>query len=123
MTPLLFLGVAAAGGAGAALRYLLDLVLTRWWGSRVPWGILAVNLTGAFALGLLSAGLADATGLWLWGTGLLGGYTTFSSVAVSTALLARERRTRASVAYGVGTFAGTVVAALAGLAIGAALLG
>lgn len=122
MTPLLFVGVALAGGAGAGLRYLLDLAVQRFAGARVPWGILAVNLSGAFALGLLSAGLVDAAGLWVLGTGLLGGYTTFSAVAVSTVLLAEERRPRAAVGYAVGTFAGSVLCALLGLGAGALLV-
>jgi CrcB protein len=121
MTPLLFAGVAVAGGVGAALRYLLDLAITRVFGGEVPWGILAVNLTGAFALGVLAGGVGDLTGSWLVGVGLLGGYTTFSSVAVSTVLLAQERRIRSSAAYAIGTFAGSVVAALAGLGLGALL--
>lgn len=122
MTPLLFLGVAAAGGVGAGLRYLLDLAVQRLAGTRFPWGILVVNVTGALALGMLSAGLVGDSALWVLGVGLLGGYTTFSSVAVTTALLAEERRGRAGVAYAVGTFAGSVLAALAGLGLGAVLV-
>lgn len=118
MTPLLFLGVAVAGGVGAGLRYLLDLAITRLVPPRVPWGTLTVNLTGAFALGLVTAMVSDAAGLGLLGTGLLGGYTTFSSVAVTTVVLARERRPRASVGYALANFAGSAALALAGLAVG-----
>jgi fluoride exporter len=118
MTPLLFAAAAVAGGAGAGLRYLLDLVVQRLVGARFPWGVLAVNLSGALALGLLSGGLVDATGLWILGTGLLGGYTTFSSVAVTTVVLADEGRTRASIAYAVATFVGSVALAAAGLGLG-----
>lgn len=121
MTPSLFAAVALAGGAGAGLRYLLDLAVQRLAGSRVPWGILVVNLSGAFALGLLSAGIVDSTGLWVLGAGLLGGYTTFSSVAVSTVLLAEERRPRAAIGYAVATFVGSVVCALLGAVCGALL--
>ena len=119
MTPLLFAAVAAAGGVGAALRYLLDIAVTRIAGPRLPWGILVVNVTGAFALGVLSAALAETAGSWVVGVGLLGGYTTFSSVAVSTALLASDDRQRAGITYAVGTFACSVAAALAGLGLGA----
>jgi CrcB protein len=118
MTPLLFVGVALAGGAGAGARYLVDVGVTRMLGSRLPWGILVVNVTGGFALGVVSAGLVDATGVWMLGVGLLGGYTTFSSVAVSTALLAEERRTRAATLYAVGTFVASVMASAGGLAVG-----
>ena len=118
MTLPLFLLAALAGGVGAGLRYTIDVALQRLVGSRLPWGVLVVNLTGALALGLLSGGLIGASGLWVLGTGLLGGYTTFSSVAVTTVVLAEQRRTRAAVGYAVGTFAGSVALAAAGLAIG-----
>jgi CrcB protein len=118
MTPLLFAGVAVAGGVGAGLRYLFDLAVTRIVPGRVPWGILLVNLSGAFGLGLVTALVSDAAGLWLLGTGLLGGYTTFSSVAVTTVVLARDRRQRASVGYALANFGGSVVLALAGLGLG-----
>lgn len=118
MTPLLFLAVALAGGVGAALRYLLDVAVRRRTGERFPWGILAVNLTGALALGILSALPTDEALRAILGTGLLGGYTTFSAVAVTTALLAEEGRTRASVAYAAASFVGSVLAAALGLTVG-----
>lgn len=118
MTPLLFLGIAVAGGVGAGARYLVDIAVTRMLGARVPWGILLVNITGAFALGVVSGGLVSATGVWVLGVGLLGGYTTFSSVAVSTVLLADNRRTLGSALYAAGTFVGSVAASLGGLAVG-----
>jgi CrcB protein len=118
MTPLLFVSVALAGGVGAGARYAVDVAVTRMLGANLPWGILLVNVTGAFALGVVSAGVVDATGVWVLGVGLLGGYTTFSSVAVSTALLAEERRTIASTLYAVGTFVASVAASIGGLAAG-----
>jgi fluoride exporter len=118
MTPLLFFAVVTAGGVGAGLRYSLDLLVQRAVGARVPWGILAVNLTGAFALGLVTALVADAAWVWVLGTGLLGGYTTFSSVAVTTAVLAGEKRTRASLGYALANFIGSVALAAVGLALG-----
>ncbi len=90
MTPLVFLAVALAGGVGAALRYVLDVAVRRRTGERFPWGILVVNLTGALVLGILTPLPADEAWRWILGTGLLGGYTTFSAVAVTTALLAEE---------------------------------
>jgi fluoride exporter len=117
VSPGLFVLVALAGGVGAALRYLIDVVGQKALGGRLPWGVLAVNLSGAFALGILSGGVVNATGLWVLGVGLLGGYTTFSSVAVSTVLLAEEGRARAAAAYGLGTFAGSVALAAGGMAL------
>ncbi|WP_150953564.1 fluoride efflux transporter CrcB [Microbacterium testaceum] len=121
MMPLVFLAVALAGGVGAALRYLLDVAVRQRTGERFPWGILVVNLTGALVLGILSPLPADEAWRWILGTGLLGGYTTFSAVAVTTALLAGEGRTRTAVTYAVASFVGSVIAAALGLTIGSAL--
>jgi len=121
MTIVVFFAVALAGGVGAAMRYLLDAAVRRRTGEGFPWGILVVNLSGALVLGILSPLPADEAWRWILGTGLLGGYTTFSAVAVTTALLAEEGRARASVTYAAASFAGSVVAAALGLSIGSAL--
>jgi fluoride exporter len=83
--------LALAGGFGALARYeLAGWVQRRAWHLR-PYGTLAVNLTGAFLLGLVTplvppqAGLAEVVG-----TGLLGGFTTFSTWMVETEGLFRE---------------------------------
>jgi CrcB protein len=118
VTPLVFAAVALAGGIGAAARYLLDVAIRRRTGESFPWGILVVNLSGALVLGILSRLPADEAWRWIVGTGLLGGYTTFSAVAVATALFAEEGRTRTATVYALASFVGSVLAALAGLAIG-----
>ncbi len=120
MTPLLFAGVALAGGVGAGLRWIADLVLSRRLPRRFPWAILIVNATGSFALGLLTGLSVGQEWLAVLGTGLLGGYTTFSTVAVDTQLLAREGRGEAAWANALGTLLLSVLLALAGLALGAA---
>lgn len=118
MTPLVFIGVALAGGIGAALRFTLDSAVRARTGERFPWGILLVNITGAFVLGLLTPLVADDAWRWIVGAGLLGGYTTFSAVAVTTALLAEEGRVRAATSYAVVSFGGSVLAAALGLTLG-----
>jgi fluoride exporter len=121
MNPALFVLVALAGGVGAGLRYLVDVWTTRAVGSDFPWGILVVNITGSFALGIV-AGSAPGTPLaWIVGVGLLGGYTTFSTVAVTTVLLAEEPRPREAIANALGTLVATVAAAALGLLLGGML--
>lgn len=122
MTFLLLLGVMAAGGVGALLRWALERWSARAWSTTFPLGILVVNVSGSFALGICVAffGVDTAWGQVL-GTGLLGGYTTFSSVAATSAVMLRERRTRSALLNVVGTFVLSVIAALLGVAIGAAL--
>lgn len=121
MTPLLLLAVGVAGGAGAGLRYLADIGVGRLLGARFPWGILVVNITGSFALGVVTGTVSDGELAWVLGAGLLGGYTTFSAVAVETWLLAEEDRRRAAAANAVGSVIVCLGAAALGLVVGVAL--
>ncbi len=123
MNAALLVGVAVAGGIGAGLRYLLDRLVPASGG--FPWGILVVNVTGSFALGLvtgLGAALAPGIALVL-GVGLLGGYTTFSTVSVESVLLAERGRWRDAAANLLGTLVLAVLAAAAGIGLGALLSG
>lgn len=106
---------ALCGGVGAALRVVVDGLVPRPKG--FPLGIAVVNVTGAFALGLLTP-VVPSDVLFVVGTGLLGGYTTFSAVMVETALLAERRRRLQSAVNFFGTLALAVAAAAAGLALG-----
>jgi len=120
---LLFCAVALAGGLGAGLRFVVDGAVRARLGDGFPWGTWLVNLSGAFALGLVTglvagALLPDDLGLVL-GTGLLGGYTTFSTASVDTVRLAQQGRYGAALANGVGMLVVAVVAASAGYALGA----
>lgn len=119
MTPLLFIGAALTGGVGAALRYLVDLGIARVAGRRFPWGIFVVNLTGSFALGVVTAALPDQA--FLLGAGLLGGYTTFSTAMLDTVALWRDGERRASAFNAVGMLLLGLLAAGLGLALGSLL--
>lgn len=88
--------VALAGGVGAALRFLVDGLVTRHVRARVPWGTVVVNVTGSFLLGLLVTTTGDGDVRTVLGTGLLGGYTTFSAASVEAVSLARHRGTGAA---------------------------
>ncbi|MDF9716125.1 CrcB family protein [Nocardioides sp. ChNu-99] len=121
MSPALFVLVAVAGGVGAALRFLVDDAVRRRTGGARPLGTLVVNLTGAFALGLVvgladRGSLGDGSGIDLvavLGTGLLGGYTTFSTAVVEVVRLVEERRWGYAAVHGPGMLvAGVGLAAL-----------
>lgn len=87
--------IAVGGGIGSVLRFLLAEGVQKVTGGIFPWGILAVNAAGCFAIGLLSFLL---TGPWLVReehrmliiVGLLGGMTTFSTFAFQTVELGRD---------------------------------
>ncbi|KQR48848.1 hypothetical protein ASF87_08440 [Microbacterium sp. Leaf161] len=119
MSPLLFIGAALAGGVGAALRHLVDLGVARVAGRRFPWGILLVNLSGSFALGVITTALPD--GAFLLGAGLLGGYTTFSTAMLDTVALWRDGERTASAFNAVGMLLLGLLAAGLGIALGSML--
>ncbi|MGM7667877.1 fluoride efflux transporter FluC [Microbacterium sp. A93] len=117
MTPLLFVLASVAGGLGAGARYLVDIAVMRLTAGRFPWGIVIVNITGSFALGLVTASIPEAA--FVIGAGFLGGYTTFSTAMLDTLALWKDGERPASVFHLFGTFGASVLAALAGLALGA----
>ncbi|WP_194421390.1 fluoride efflux transporter FluC [Microbacterium abyssi] len=125
MTPLVFVYASIAGGAGAGLRYLVDVGTMTLIGAgsltkgRFPWGIVIVNVTGSFALGVVTASVPDAA--FVVGAGLLGGYTTFSTAMLDTLALWCDGERPAAAGHLLGTFAATVIAALAGLGLGTLL--
>ena len=119
MSPLLFLAAALAGGVGAVLRYLLDLGVARWAGRRFPWGILAVNLSGSFALGLVTTALPGQA--FVLGAGLLGGYTTFSTAMLDAVALWRDGARPAAVFDAVGMLLLGLLAAVLGMGVGSLL--
>ena len=84
-----WIGIGLLGGLGACARVLLGAAVDRR-AERAPffpWGTLAVNLLGTFAIGVLAgAGLGDDA-YALAATGFLGGFTTFSTWVVDARLL------------------------------------
>jgi fluoride exporter len=98
------------GGLGAIGRFLLDGAVSQRAGRSFPWGTLAVNLTGAFLLGVLAGATISRDAYLIAGTGLLGAYTTFSTWALESHRLAEDGRAR------VGA-ANLLLSLLAGLAV------
>jgi len=109
--------VALLGAAGAVARHLL----TRVWRSSFPWSIVAINLAGAFALGVV-AKVADTGDLSsgarvALGSGLLGGFTTFSTLARDTVQLGQLGAPWRAAGNLVGSLAAGVLVAAAGYAL------
>ncbi|WP_337007352.1 MULTISPECIES: fluoride efflux transporter CrcB [unclassified Microbacterium] len=122
MTPLLFLGIALAGGLGSACRLFLDgLIRSRTRGT-MPWGTITINLTGSFLLGLITGfttkQLLPETMHLIIGAGFLGGYTTFSTASFETIRLLQERKWIAGGLNGLGVLVATTLLAALGLWIG-----
>ena len=117
MNPIELILVAVAGGVGAGLRWFVDASLRRDRG--FPWPILLVNVTGCFAMAVLATVFAgaDSPVLTVVTTGLLGGYTTFSTVSVDVVELWLGRRYVAAVGNGVGTLLACALAAALGMLV------
>ena len=115
------LGVAAAGGLGAAARFMLDGALTVRLPRTLPTATLAINVLGSFLLGAVTgwaAGGAEGAMRGVLGVGFLGGFTTFSTASVEVVRLVRARRPAAAVGLALAMLALSLGAAVLGLAVG-----
>jgi len=81
------IGVGFLGGLGAVARVLLGAAVDARADSPFPWGTLVVNVTGAFALGVLAGAGLGGDAYTLAATGFLGAFTTFSTWVVDSRLL------------------------------------
>lgn len=106
------IGFLAAAGVATVLRVAASARLNR---ESFPWGTLAVNVLGSFALGLL-AGAGETTTVILAG-GALGSLTTFSTLAVEIVELWRRNRCRALTYAGASLVGGVAAAFLGVLAV------
>lgn len=97
-TVALWAGVMLLGGLGAVLRFTVDRTVSARVGRPFPYGTLAVNLTGAWLLGLLGALALAPHHALLAGTAFVGSYTTFSTWMLETQRLGEERRGWSAVA-------------------------
>jgi CrcB protein len=115
--------VGLVGGVGAPLRYVVDTLVSDCIAGVFPLGTLAVNVSGSFALGVLTGlviyhALPVAPNVIL-GTGLLGAYTTFSTFSYETIALVEEGEAGLAVRNVVTNALAGAGAAAAGLALAA----
>lgn len=123
MTGLTLLAIFVGGGIGATCRYGLGRFVGTRYGGEFPLGTVVINVSGCFALGLLSSALAayhrDVALLTaLLATGFLGGYTTFSTYALEGVLLFNDGSRRMALFSILGSVAAGMVAAALGAAAG-----
>jgi CrcB protein len=99
---------------GALLRFLVDGVISARLGGELPFGTLAVNASGAVALGLIVGLALPSDASTLAGTATIGSYTTFSTWMLETQRLVEGGETRWAAVNGLFSL---------GLGLGAAALG
>jgi fluoride exporter len=114
MNALVWIGVVACGGLGSITRFLLDGLVSQRAGREWPLGTFAINVSGAFVLGLLTGLALTGNAMILAGTATVGSYTTFSTWMLETHRLREDAE--------FGGAIGNVVASLL-VGVGAAALG
>jgi CrcB protein len=120
--------IAAGGAAGTLLRYAAAVGMAQWLGTSFPYGTLLVNLLGCLALGALleaapDARLFDVELRLLLGTGVLGGFTTYSAFNLETLRMFQQGQAARAGGYLFATLLGCLLAGWLGLALGRGLRG
>ncbi|CAN5754209.1 fluoride efflux transporter CrcB [soil metagenome] len=114
--------VMLGGAVGAGARHLTSRTTLAAFGPGFPYGTLAVNLIGGFAMGLLVGTLARMAvpgENWrlLLGVGVLGGYTTFSAFSLDVVTMIQRGDLGIALFYVLLSVVGSIVALFAGLSL------
>ena len=121
-----FLLICLGGAIGTGARYLVVVWMARTAGTGFPFGTLLVNASGSFLLGFLmqlslfAPAISADTRLML-GTGILGGFTTYSAFNYETLTLLREQAWGPALVYAAATLIGCLAAGAAGIAMARAV--
>lgn len=113
----LALAVALGAAVGAPARYLLDAAVSSRSRNRLPLGILAVNLLGCLAVGVLAGAEPSATTARLVGLGFLGSFTTASTLAWDVIAVGARSRRAGAVLLALHVGAGLVLTAVGLVAV------
>lgn len=121
-----YVAVAVGGAFGCCARYGVTHLVQAWFGRAFPLATLSINVTGCLVMGFLFFYAAEhnnvGPGLRVaLLTGVLGGYTTFSTFAMETVLLAEEGKLLSAVGYVLLSVLLGIAAALAGAAVARSL--
>ena len=121
------LAVLIGGGIGSLVRYGLTIAIAQRLGPGFPWWTFLINITGSFVIGIVAEvtqtrafSSAPLVRVFLM-TGVLGGYTTFSTYAYETLTLIGDRAAMLAAAYAIGSLVVGVAAAFAGVALARAI--
>lgn len=118
---LIWAAVVLIGGAGSVIRFLADGAVASATRRDFPLGTMAVNLSGAVILGLVTGLALGHEQALLAGTAAVGSYTTFSTWMLETQRLAEDRQHRRAAVNVIASLVLGVAAAALGRAIGAQL--
>lgn len=117
----LLTAILVGGGIGSVARYLVTLVVTQKLGPGFPWATLLINVAGSVIIGVVfemsqtrMLGMSPLARVFLM-TGVLGGFTTFSTYSLDIVTLASERAFFLAAAYAVGSVLSGFIGAYAGI--------
>ena len=118
--------VVIGAGIGGGLRYAVGGWVSERWGTSFPWHTFLINMSGAFLLGLLMAlslerDIGSPSLRLFLGVGVLGGFTTFSTLSYESIALFERGLYAQGAANMFGSAALGLVAAFVGLAVGRAV--
>ena len=119
---MLYLIVFIGAGVGGALRHGVNVGATKLFGLGFPFGTFIVNVVGSFIMGLFAGyfayrgGVPQHVRLFLT-TGILGGFTTFSTFSLDAAVLIERNSYGAASAYVLGSVAAGLAALFFGMAL------
>ena len=115
--------IGVGGGIGSILRYVITVAMTQWLGPGFPWATLTINITGSLIIGTVfelaqtrMLGISPLVRLFLM-TGILGGYTTFSTFSLEMVNLYGEGAAGLALLYAVGSVILGFLAAFAGIVL------
>lgn len=112
----MMVGIAGLGAAVGALgRYATTRLVTRLYGQHWPLATLLINWLGCLLLGGLMGYQLDHGVMVLLGTGILGGFTTFSTFSHEVVMLVDQRRFGAMIGYLFLSVVGGLILAAGGL--------
>jgi CrcB protein len=118
--------LSVGGILGVNARHYVGLWVRNWAGSEFPWGTFLINVSGSFAIGVLSISLSrwfpNPHARLMIVTGFFGGYTTFSSYMMETLLLWERGVPYQALAYFAGSAATGLVAVVLGVLVGRAIV-
>ncbi len=122
-----FLCICLGGAVGTGARYLMSVWLLRTAGPGFPWGTLAVNVLGSFLLGLImqvaiATDLLSPTVRMTLATGVMGGFTTYSSFNYETLQYLQRDDWRMAALYLAATVLVCLAAGSLGLVAGRTLV-
>ena len=114
--------IFVGGGIGSVFRYAVTFAFTQRFGPGFPWSTFAINVVGSLIIGVVfelsqtrALGVTPLVRIFLM-TGVLGGFTTFSTFSLDMVLLTGERAAVAALLYAMGSVVLGFCAAFAGIA-------